>query len=259
MTTTSLALPLTGRTAVVTGASSGMGAASAERLAALGATVVLLARRADRLTDIVARIEANGGTALALPVDTTDTTAVQSAAERVQADFGGADLVFNNAGAMFATPIDDLASSAWRRQIEVNIDGLTNMVSAFVPQLVAAAERNGVADLINNSSVTSEQVVPLFPIYAGTKAFISHFSRNLRAELGGKKVRVSVIEPGLVDTEMVANQATEESARQFLEASRQHAKWLTADDIADLIAYLATLPPHVNLPRITVAPTGQPG
>ncbi|MCI1642258.1 MAG: SDR family oxidoreductase [Actinomyces sp.] len=250
-------LPLDGRVAVVTGASSGMGAASAERLAALGARVVVIARRADRLDGLVARVQTAGGTALALATDTTDTAAIEAAAARVQSELGGADLLFNNAGVMRSTPATGLDGSQWQHQIAVNVNGLVNTLAAFTPQLVASAAEHGVADIINTSSVTANQVEGAYPVYASTKAFISHLSRNLRAELGAKKIRVTVIEPGLVDTEMVESQATNEGAHAFLEAARAQFDWLAPDDIATVVGHVATLPAHMNLHRITVMPTGQ--
>jgi NADP-dependent 3-hydroxy acid dehydrogenase YdfG len=256
LSTQTLTSPLAGRVAVVTGASSGMGAATAERFAALGATVVLLARRADRLTDIVARIEANGGTALALPVDVTDAAAVQAAADRIQADFGGADLVFNNAGVMLFNVAEVLDGEIAAREIDLNVKGLTNVVAAFAPQLVKAAEERGVADLINTSSVGATSVLGAFSVYAGTKAYVSHLTRNLRAELGAKKVRVSVIEPGLVDTELsdhLGNAQAQEAVEGF-----KKVMVLQPEDIAQTVSFIASLPAHVNLPHVGILPTGQP-
>ncbi|TXS54745.1 SDR family NAD(P)-dependent oxidoreductase, partial [Streptomyces sp. me109] len=112
--------PLDGRVAVVTGASSGIGEASAEHLASLGAKVAVLARRADRLDDLVARIVKNGGTAVAITVDVTDAAAVQAAADRVEAELGGADLLFNNAGVMLPAPVEELRADQWQRQIDLN-------------------------------------------------------------------------------------------------------------------------------------------
>ncbi|GAA3150080.1 hypothetical protein GCM10017687_79590 [Streptomyces echinatus] len=156
MSTQSIAQPLQGRVAVITGASSGIGEASAEKLAALGAHAVVLARRADRLTDLVARIKKNGGSATAITADVTDRAAIQAAADQVAAERGGADLLLNNAGVMLPAPIEELATDQWQRQIDLNITGLMNVIGAFVPQLVkAAGEGGGVADLINTSSIAA--------------------------------------------------------------------------------------------------------
>ena len=140
MSTTPLrGTPLAGRVAVVSGASSGMGAVTAERLAGLGATVVVLARRADRLDAVVKNIEAAGGTALALAVAVTDRAAVQAAADRVAERYGKADLVFNNAGVQLISGIEDLRVDDWQRQIDLNISGLMNVIAAFVPHLTESS------------------------------------------------------------------------------------------------------------------------
>lgn len=125
--------PLAGRVAVVSGASSGMGAFTAQRLAELGATVVVLARRKERLDSLVKTIEAAGGTALALAVDVTDRDAVQTAADQVATRFGKADLVFNNAGVQLISGIEELKVDDWQRQIDLNITGLMNVIAAFLP------------------------------------------------------------------------------------------------------------------------------
>ncbi|MFI0454375.1 SDR family oxidoreductase [Actinomadura sp. 6N118] len=256
MTTQTLARPLADRVAVVTGASSGIGEASAEHLAELGARVVVLARRAERLDDLVARIEKNGGHALALAVDVTDVAAVRAAAERVANELGGADLLFNNAGVMLPAPVEELATDQWQRQIDLNITGLMNIIGAFTPQLVAAGER-GVADLINTSSIAAQNIFPTFAVYSATKAYVTHLSRHLRTELGAKNVRVSAIEPGIVGTEL-QNHVTDEGAQAWLEGSRQTMEWLTPEDVAQTVGFVASLPPRVNLQQVTIMPTGQP-
>jgi NADP-dependent 3-hydroxy acid dehydrogenase YdfG len=256
MSTQAVAKPLAGRVAVVTGASSGIGEASAEHLAALGATVAVLARRADRLGDLVARIEKDGGKALALSVDVTDAAAVQTAADRIASELGNADLLFNNAGVMLPAPIEERATDQWQRQIDLNITGLMNAIAAFTPQLVAAAAERGVADLINTSSIAAQNIFPTFAVYSGTKAYVTHLSRHLRAELGPKNVRVSAVEPGIVGTELQSH-VTDEGALQWLAGSKESMEWLTAQDVAQTIGFLAALPPRVNLQQVTIMPTGQ--
>ncbi|MGW7481312.1 SDR family oxidoreductase [Nonomuraea muscovyensis] len=257
MTTQTSARPLAGRVAVVTGASSGIGEASAEHLAELGARVVVLARRADRLDDLVARIEKNGGSARALALDVTDAVAVRAAADRVVAELGGADLLFNNAGVMLPAPVEELATDQWQRQIDLNVTGLMNVVGAFTPQLVEAAGERGVADLINTSSIAAQNIFPNFAVYSATKAYVTHLSRHLRAELGAKNVRVCAIEPGIVGTELQSH-VTDEGALAWLEGSKQAMEWLTPQDVAQTVGFVATLPPRVNMQQITVMPTGQP-
>ncbi|MFB6836819.1 SDR family oxidoreductase [Streptomyces sp. NPDC056361] len=257
MTTHTTSHPLAGRVAVVTGASSGIGEATAEHLAELGARVVVLARRADRLHELVARIEKNGGEALALAVDVTDTEAVRAAADRVAAEFGGADLLFNNAGVMLPAPVEELASDQWQHQIDLNISGLMNAIGAFTPQLVEAARERGVADLVNTSSIAARNIFPNFAVYSATKAYVTHLSRHLRAELGSKNVRVSAIEPGIVTTELQSH-VTDEGALAWLESSKESMEWLTPADIARTVGFTVGLPPRVNLQQVTVMPTGQP-
>ncbi|MET7551176.1 SDR family oxidoreductase [Streptomyces sp. NPDC005479] len=257
MATETSAKPLTGRVAVVTGASSGIGEASAEHLAELGAAVVVLARRAARLDDLVVRIQKAGGTAVAIAVDVTDATAVQAAAVRVAAELGGADLLFNNAGVMLPAPIEELATDQWQHQIDLNITGLMNVIGAFTPQLVKAAGERGVADLINTSSIAAQNIFPNFAVYSGTKAYVTHLSRHLRVELGAKNVRVSAIEPGIVGTELQSH-VTDDGANQWLDGSKETIEWLTPQDIAQTIGFIATLPPRANLQQVTIMPTRQP-
>ncbi|UED84890.1 SDR family oxidoreductase [Streptomyces profundus] len=250
--------PLAGRVAVITGASSGIGAASAEHLAGLGASVALLARRADRLDALVERVQGKGGTALALAVDATDRAAVSVAADQVAAELGNADLVFNNAGVMLAAPVEEVASDQWQRQIDLNITGLMNIVGAFTPHLLRAAAERGVADLINTSSIAAQNVFPKFAVYSASKAFVTHLSRHLRAELGPRDVRVAALEPGIVETELQGH-VTDQGALDWLAGTRETMEWLTADDIATTVGFLASLPPRVNIQQLTVMPTGQAG
>ncbi|MFI6992747.1 SDR family oxidoreductase [Nonomuraea wenchangensis] len=256
MTTHTSARPLVGRVAVVTGASSGIGEATAEHLAELGAHVVVLARRAERLDALVARVTRAGGRALALAADVTDEAAVRAAAERVANELGGADLLFNNAGVMLPAPVEELATDQWRHQIDLNITGLMNVIGAFVPQLVKTAAERGVADLVNTSSIAAQNIFPNFAVHSATKAYVTHLSRHLRTELGPKNVRVSAVEPGIVGTEL-QDHVTDEGALAWLEGSKQAMEWLTPQDVARTIGFLASLPPRANLQQVTIMPTGQ--
>lgn len=248
--------PLYGRVAVITGASSGIGEASAEHLAMLGAKVAVLARRADRLDELAARIGKDGGTALAVAVDVTDAAAVQAAADLVEAQLGAADLLLNNAGVMLPAPVEELRADQWQRQIDLNISGLMNAIGAFTPQLVRAAQERGVADLINTSSSAAHNLYPTFAVYAGTKAFVTHLSKHLRMELGPKKVRVSAIEPGIVGTEL-QDHVTDTGANAWLEGSKDTVDWLRSDDIAQIVGFIASRPLRVNLPQVFIMPTAQ--
>jgi NADP-dependent 3-hydroxy acid dehydrogenase YdfG len=257
MTTSTQTATLTGRVAVVTGASSGIGAATAKRLAASGAQVAVLARRADRLETLVKEIEQAGGTALALPVDVTDAAALRAAAERIADELGTVDLLFTNAGVMLPAPVEELPVEQWQHQIDLNITGLMNTIGAFVPQLIAAAAEKGVADLVSTSSIAAQNIFPNFAVYSGTKAYVTHLSRTLRAELGAKDVRVSAIEPGIVGTELQSH-VTDAGALNWLDGSKQAMTWLEPEDIAEAVAFLAQQPARVNVQQITIMPTRQP-
>jgi NADP-dependent 3-hydroxy acid dehydrogenase YdfG len=236
--------PLAGRVAVVSGASSGMGAVTAERLAELGATVVVLARRKDKLENVVKTIEASGGTALAL------------AADQVAERFGKADLVFNNAGVQLISGIEELKVDDWQRQIDLNISGLMNVIAAFLPHLTDSAAHGKPADLINTSSIAATRILAKFSIYSGTKAYISHLTRLLRVELGPKMVRVATIEPGMVDTEL-PDHVTDPDASKLMADLIHDIDCLQSADIAETIAFMAAVPRHVNLTEITIMPTAQ--
>jgi NADP-dependent 3-hydroxy acid dehydrogenase YdfG len=244
------------RTAVVTGAASGMGAATAVLLATGGARVALLARRRDRLEELVAKIEASGGNALAVPVDVTDAASVTAAADRVTAAYGHADLVVNAAGVMLPNPIGDGREDEWIRMIDTNLTGALRVTRAFLPGLRAAAAHGSPADLVNISSIGAHVTFPQYAVYSATKAALTQLSASLRTELGAEAVRVTNIEPGLTDTELGGHVDNPELSAQ-LGAMFQAMPALSADDVADLIAYVTSRPPHVNLRQVIVLPTSQ--
>ncbi len=254
--TTHTTAPLSGRVAVITGASSGIGEATAKKLAASGAKIALIARRADRLDKLVAEIVEAGGTALALAVDVTDADAVRAAAERVAAELGTVDLLFNNAGVMLPSAIDEQRFDQWQQQIDLNIAGLMTVIGAFVPQLLKSAADKGVADLINTSSIAAQNIFPNFAVYSGTKAFVTHMSRTLRAELGAKDVRVATVEPGIVETEL-QDHVTDAGALEWLDGTREQIDWLAPDDVAEAIDFLVSQPARVNVQQLTIMPTRQ--
>ncbi|TMR88829.1 SDR family oxidoreductase [Nonomuraea basaltis] len=232
--------PLAGRVAVVTGASSGIGAATAQRLAQLGAKVAVMARRKDKLDTLVDSIQTAGGVAMALPVDVTDREAVHAAADQVAEQLGRADLVFNNAGVQLISAIDELRLDDWQRQIDLNITGVMNVIGAFLPQLSAAAEAGKPADLITTSSIAATRILEKFSIYSGTKAYISHLTRLLRVELGPKNIRVATIEPGMVDTEL-PDHVTDPDASKLMADLIGQIDVLQSSDIAETVAFMA---PH---------------
>ncbi|MGW2145561.1 SDR family oxidoreductase [Nonomuraea bangladeshensis] len=248
--------PLADRVAVVTGASSGIGQATAERLAALGADVALLARRADRLEATAERITQRGGKALAMPTDVTDRDALARAAAAVHERFGKVDLVFANAGVQLISPIGDLAVDDWDRQIDLNVKGVMYTIEAFVRDLESAAAEGKPADLIITSSIAATRVLEKFQVYSGTKAYLSQLTRLLRTELGRKKVRVSAVEPGMVDTEL-PDHVTDADASRLMAELIKEIDVLQSDDIAETVAFIAAVPKHVNLTEITILPTEQ--
>jgi NADP-dependent 3-hydroxy acid dehydrogenase YdfG len=245
-----------GRIAVVTGASSGIGEATARRLAELGASVAVIARRADRLEHLVQTITAHGGTAIALSVDVTDKDAVFAAAQTVAQQFGPVDLVVNNAGVQLISPLEDLRIEDWQQQIDLNVSGVMNVLGAFLPQLIASAERGKPADLVLTSSIAATRILEKFSVYSGTKAFLSHFARLARLELGRKMVRVSTIEPGMVDTEL-PDHVKDPDASTMMADLIDAIDVLQPEDIAETIAFITSAPRHVNLSEITILPTAQ--
>jgi NADP-dependent 3-hydroxy acid dehydrogenase YdfG len=247
---------LSGRVAVVTGASSGIGEQSARLLAAQGATVALLARRADKLEAIAADIRATGGTALPLAVDVRDSSALKQAAVTVQERLGTASILFNNAGVMLPAPIEEHREDEWQLQIALNISGVVLSIGAFVDQLVETAAAGKPADLISTSSIAGQYLYPNFAIYSASKAFVSHLTRHLRAELGPKGVRVGEVAPGIVGTELQSH-VTDQGALDWLAGAKESMTWLTGEDVAEVVTFMVSLPAHVNLQQVTVMPTGQ--
>ncbi|XVQ84766.1 SDR family oxidoreductase [Microbispora siamensis] len=247
---------LAGRVAVVTGAASGMGEATARLLAASGAKVALLARRADRLEDLVRKIAADGGTALAVTADVTRDDSVAAAVDRVHAEFGPVDLVVNAAGVMLPNPIDDGRIDEWTRMLDTNITGVLRVTRVFTADLLAAAAEGRTADLVNISSIGAHLVFPGYAVYGATKAALTHLSTNLRAEFGPRGVRVTNIEPGLTATELGDHVDSPELGAQ-LAGMFQVITPMTAEEIADLIGYTVSRAKHVNLRQVVVLPTNQ--
>lgn len=246
---------LENRTAVVTGASSGIGAAIARTFAAQGARVALVARRKDRLDALRAEIEAAGGTAVAVAADLVDPGAVDGAVREVAATLGRVDLVVNAAGILVPGFIDgEDAADEWRRQLDVNVSGPLHVFRAFLPDLLAAAADGGPADLVNISSIGAARVEPGAAVYAATKAFVSHLSRNLRNELSPRNVRVTNVEPGVVITELLSASPL---GVAWLEDMKTKIDPLAAADLAEVVAFAVGRPAHVNLAELTVVPTRQ--
>jgi NADP-dependent 3-hydroxy acid dehydrogenase YdfG len=247
---------MSGRVAVITGASSGIGLSTAKLLAARGAKVAVLARRRDVLEQLVTEIREAGGEAMALAVDVTDQASVDAAAAAVESAYGPANLVFNNAGVMLPGAIEERNVGEWEHQIDLNVTGVMRVISAFVPQLAKSAEAGATVDLINTSSIAGQNIYPYFAVYSATKAYVSHLTRHLRVELGPKNIRVSMVEPGITETELQGHW-TFQGAKDWLAGAGQSMAFLQPQDIAEVVGFLATQPKHVNLQQVVVMPTRQ--
>ncbi|WP_069163416.1 SDR family oxidoreductase [Nocardia altamirensis] len=244
---------LTGRVAVVTGASSGIGAATAKRLAADGAKVALLGRRKDRLEELAAEI---GGDVLAVAADVAVQQSVLDAAATVRAAFGPVDLVVANAGVMLAAPFESAQTDEWDQMVGTNINGLLYTGRAFIDDLLAAANNGQRADLLHVGSIGGHTVFPNYGVYTATKAAVAHLTRNLRAEFGPRGVRVKNVEPGFVTTELGAGMLDPDQKTELAEW-RSQMEILVAEDIADAIAYAVAAPKRVNIAEMIVVPTPQ--
>ncbi|MFF4984599.1 SDR family oxidoreductase [Streptomyces sp. NPDC001046] len=247
---------LAGRTAVVTGAASGIGEAVAVLLAEQGARVALLARREERLAVIAEKIRADGGQALAVAADVTDETSVTDAAERIHGAYGTVDLVVNAAGVMLPHPVDARRTDEWQRMIDTNVTGVLRVIGAFTADLVAAAADGRSADIVNISSIAAHLGFPNYAVYGATKAAVTYLSQTLRGEFGPRDVRVTNIEPGFVESELRTHISDAELSRQ-VEGMLEEVGALSAQELADLVAYAASRPRRVNLRQIVALPTRQ--
>jgi NADP-dependent 3-hydroxy acid dehydrogenase YdfG len=248
---------LNGTVALVTGASSGIGAAAALTLAEQGAAVALVARRADRLDALADKIRGAGGTALVLAGDVTVEEQAREMVERTVAELGRLDTLINNAGVMLLGPAVDAPMEEWRRMVEVNLLGLLYCAHAALPHLLSAADDDPrhVADLVNISSVAGRVARSGSAVYNATKHGVGAFSEGLRQEVTGRHVRVSLVEPGGTDTELSGHnrpEVLEGIKKRFADVER-----LRAEDIADAITYIVTRPRHVAVNEILVRPTEQ--
>jgi NADP-dependent 3-hydroxy acid dehydrogenase YdfG len=250
---------LEGTVALVTGASSGIGRAAARRLAEHGAAVALVARRADRLDELAQELKDAGATALAIEADVTEREAAEAAVQRCTDELGRLDTLVNNAGVMLLGPIADAPVEEWERMVQVNLLGLLYCAKAALPHLLEAAggEPRRVADVVNISSVAGRVARSGSGVYNATKHGVGAFSESLRQEVTGRHVRVSLVEPGAVATELTSHNRPEiqDSIKErFGEIER-----LEDHDIADAIAYIVTRPRRVAVNEILVRPTEQQG
>ncbi len=246
---------LSGTVALVTGASSGIGAAAATALAARGAAVALAARRRDRLDTLAAGIREQGGTALVLETDVTDEQQATDAIERTVAELGRLDTLINNAGVMLLGPAVGAPLSEWQRMVDLNVLGLLYCAHAALPHLLRGAQDSPrqVADMVNISSVAGRAARNGSGVYNLTKHGVGAFSESLRQEVAKRYVRVSLVEPGATATELAGHNRPE-----ILDRLRgQFGQRMEAEDIADAITYIVTRPRHVAVNEILIRPTEQ--
>jgi NADP-dependent 3-hydroxy acid dehydrogenase YdfG len=238
--------------ALVTGASSGIGEATALALAAEGATVAVVARRRDRLDDLTRRVEDAGGRALAVEADVSDQHQAAAAVESVVAELGRLDTVVNNAGLMRIGPAAEADPADWDHMISVNVSGLLYVTRASLPHLIAAAADSprGVADVVNISSTGGRVARPGTAVYSLTKFGIGAFSEAIRQEVLGQRVRVSLVEPGTVQTEITNH--LPEADREAIEQRSPGMVKLEPVDIADAVTYIVTRDRRVAVNEILV-------
>lgn len=241
---------LDGSVALVTGASSGIGAATARTLASAGASVALAARRADRLYALEERIEDDGGEALSIPTDVSDESDIEEMVDATVAAFGRLDALVNNAGVMLVAPVESADTDDWRRMVELNLLGAMNATHAALPAL----REDGGGHVVTLSSDARRTPSARFGAYAATKAGITAFSDSLRAEVADDGVRVTVVEPGATDTEL-PNHITDRETKEDVEAVVESMRTLESEDVAAAIRYALTQPSHVSVDELLVRPT----
>jgi NADP-dependent 3-hydroxy acid dehydrogenase YdfG len=259
MDTAPAPLPLAGTVALVTGASSGIGDATARELAGLGAAVAAVARRSDRLDALTDDIRRGDGRALPITADVTDRSQAEGAVERTVAELGRLDILVNNAGVMLLGPIEEAPLDEWQRMVELNVLGLLYCTKAALPHLLAAAgdEPRRVADLVNVSSVAGRVPRLGSGVYNATKFGVGAFSESMRQEFARRHLRVGLVEPGATSTELGSHNRPE--VRQQMAARFEGVERLTAADIASTVAFMVTRPRHVAVNEVLVRPTEQEG
>jgi NADP-dependent 3-hydroxy acid dehydrogenase YdfG len=248
---------LDGTVALITGASSGIGEATALTLAEQGAAVALAARRADRLEALAAKIREGGGRVVTLAADVTDEQQARQTVKRTVAELGRLDTLVNNAGVMLVGPVVDAPVTEWERMVQVNVLGLLYCAHAALPHLLSAAEDEPrrVADMVNISSVAGRRARRGFGVYNATKHAVGAFSESLRQEVTGRHVRVSLVEPGAVETELFGQNRPE--IQELLSQRYTAMERLQPADISDAISYIVTRPRHVAINEILIRPTEQ--
>jgi clavulanate-9-aldehyde reducatase len=239
------------KVALVTGASSGIGAATARMLAAEGARLVLAARRTDRLATLAAELRDDGAEVLELPLDVTDEPACRAAIEQCLSGYGQLDILINNAGLMLLGPIEDADISDWTRMVHTNVLGLMYLTHAALPHLIRSK-----GSIVQISSIAGRQVGRGGGVYSATKYAVNAFSESLRLEVTERGVRVVVIEPGTVETEL-RDHITHAESKAAIEARAAKMRQLQAADVAEAIRFALTVPAHVAVNEVLIRPTDQ--
>jgi NADP-dependent 3-hydroxy acid dehydrogenase YdfG len=243
--------PLLGRRALVTGASSGIGRATALALAGAGARVALLARRAERLEAVAEEIRAAGGEAIPVVADVTDYAALAEAVTRVEDTFGGVDILINNAGIMLPAPIVSADPVDWARMIDVNLTGALHAVRAVLPGMTVRGEGH----IVNVSSNSGRVHQPQFSVYAATKHALGAFTTILRKEVYPSSIRVTLFEPGATESEL-AGHADQELISAVV-AEMGDMELLRAEDVAAGILWTLSVPERVNVGDVLYMPINQ--
>ena len=248
---------LDGTVALVTGASSGIGEATALALAENGAAVAIAARRVDRLDAVADRIREGGGTALVIEADVTEQTAARAAVERTASELGRLDTLINNAGMMLLGPVLDAPTDEWWRMLDINVRAVLNCADAALPHLLAAAQDSprGVADMVNVGSVAGRVVRRGSAVYNLTKHGVGAFSESVRQEVAERNVRVALVEPGATATELSSHNRPE--IREGIQHRFAGVQRLEATDVADAILYIVTRPAYVAINELLMRPTAQ--
>lgn len=244
-------LPLNGKVALVTGASSGIGSAISRILAANGAAVAVAARRLPLLDRLVDDIEADGGAAAAIELDVTDETACKNAVEQCVEQFGGLNILVNNAGVMLLGPIENANTDDWRRMINTDVLGVMYMAHAALPHLLR--EKGALVQL---SSVDGRTAGPLTGVYNASKSAVNAFSESLRQEVTTRGVPVVLIEPGATATDLashITHSPTRDAVAEFSAAMQP----LGPEDVAAAVLYAVTQPSHVAVNEILLRPVDQ--
>ena len=244
---------LAGKVAIVTGASSGIGEATAESLAARGASVVLAARRADELEAVAEDISSEGGETLVVPTDVTEDDDIDALVAETVDEFGAIDILVNNAGVMLLEQLDDADRDNLRQMIEVNLLGLMNLTHAVLPTM----QEQDTAHIVNVSSTAGRQASAKSSGYNATKFGVNAFTEAVRQEVTTEGIRTTIIEPGAVDTELQEHIPDEEIKQQIEEGMLESMIPLESEDIARAIAYAVTQPQHVNINEMLIRPTDQ--